>query len=151
MFIVESGLSERPHRSRTWSPRGQAPVLQYHFNRKTLSAVAGVTRRNFYLQLYPGSIRSPRVVEFLTHLMRHLPCNLLSIWDRSPSHRSHLAREYVAAQRGRLWIEVLPAYAAELNPVEYVWGYWKTHELPNLCPHTFAQLSYHHRCALRRM
>ncbi len=34
IFIDESGLSERPHRVRTWAPRGQTPVLHYHFNRK---------------------------------------------------------------------------------------------------------------------
>jgi transposase len=31
IFVDESGLSERPHRVRTWAPRGQTPVLQYHF------------------------------------------------------------------------------------------------------------------------
>ena len=151
MFIDESGLSERPHRCRTWSPRGQTPVLQYHFNWKKLSAVAGVTWWNFYFRLYPGSIRSPQVVNFLTHLMRHLPGNLLIIWDGLKSHRSRMVRDYVKAQQGRLWIEFLPAYAPELNPVEYLWGYWKTHELPNLCPKTFDQLSHHARRALRRM
>jgi len=151
VFIDESGLSERPHRCRTWSPRGQTPVLQYHFNWKKLSAVAGVTWWNFYFRLYPGSIRSPQVVNFLTHLMRHLPGNLLIIWDGLKSHRSRMVRDYVKAQQGRLWIEFLPAYAPELNPVEYLWGYWKTHELPNLCPKTFDQLSHHARRALRRM
>jgi len=29
-------LSERPHRVRTWAPRGQTPVLQHHFNWKVL-------------------------------------------------------------------------------------------------------------------
>jgi transposase len=52
---------------------------------------------------------------------------------------------------GRLAIERLPAYAPELNPVEYIWGYWKHHELPNFCPRDFAQLSYQARRALRRM
>ena len=42
-------------------------------------------------------------------------------------------------------------YAPELNPVEYIWGYWKHHELPNFCPHDFSQLSYHARHTLRRM
>jgi len=32
VFIDESGLGERPHRCRIWAPRGQTPVLQYHFN-----------------------------------------------------------------------------------------------------------------------
>ena len=41
-----------------------------------LSAMAGVTWWNFYFRLYPGSIRSPQVVEFLGHLRRHLPGEL---------------------------------------------------------------------------
>ena len=68
VFIDESGLSERPHRCRTWAPRGQTPVLQYHFNWKTLSAMAGVTWWNFYFRLFPGAIRSPQIIEFLSHL-----------------------------------------------------------------------------------
>src|SRR5437870_7664764 len=32
-----------------------------------------------------------------------------------------------------------------------VWGYWKHHELPNLCPKSFGELSHHARAALRRM
>jgi hypothetical protein len=35
----------------------------------------------------------------------------------------------------------LPAYVPELNPVEYIWSYWKRHELANFCPRDFAQLS----------
>jgi transposase len=50
-----------------------------------------------------------------------------------------------------LWLEYLPGYAPELNPVEYLWSHWKQHELPNFCPTTFGQLSYHARRALRRM
>lgn len=43
------------------------------------------------------------------------------------------------AQDERLVLEYLPAYAPELNPVEYIWGYWKRHELPNFCPRDFGQ------------
>jgi hypothetical protein len=83
VFIDESGLSERPHRCRTWAPRGQTPVLQYHFNWKTLSAMAGVTWWNFYFRLFPGSIRSPQVVEFLSHLLRHIPGKVLPLRPES--------------------------------------------------------------------
>lgn len=37
---------------------------------KHLSAIAGVTWRNFYYCLFPGSIRSAEVMEFLKHLLR---------------------------------------------------------------------------------
>lgn len=151
VFIDESGLSERPHRCRTWAPKGQTPVLQYHFNWKTLSAMAGVTWWNFYFRLFPGTIRSPQVIEFLAHLMRHIPGKLLIIWDGLTGHRSRLTWEFIRQQQGRLWVEFLPGYAPELNPVEYLWSHWKQHELPNLCPQNFGQLSHHARNALRRM
>jgi len=151
VFIDESGLSQRPHRCRTWSPKGQTPVLQYSFNWKKLSAISGITWWNFYFELHPGSIRSPQVVEFLSHLKRHINKKFLVIWDRSKPHRSRLVKDFVAKQTGAIRIEYLPAYAPELNPVEYIWGYWKHHELANFCPKTFTELSYHAIRALKRM
>ena len=102
VFIDESGLSERPHRCRTWAPRGQTPVLQYHFNWKTLSAIAGVTWWNFYFRLFPGAIRSPQIIEFLAHLSRHIPGKLLIVWDGLPGHRSQPCGIRTAAARTSL-------------------------------------------------
>ena len=48
-------------------------MLQYHFNWKTLSAMAGVTWWNFYFRLFPGAIRSPQIILFLSHLLRPYP------------------------------------------------------------------------------
>jgi transposase len=126
-------------------------VLQYHFNWKVLSAAAGLTWRSFYFRLYPGTIRGPQVVDFLTHLLRHLRGKLLLIWDGLPQHRSELVQAFIAAQGGRLLTEYLPSYAPELNPVEYLWGYWKHHALPNFCPDDLTELGYFGRLALRRM
>ena len=73
------------------------------------------------------------------------------IWDGLPVHRSRLVREFVVGQHGTIALEFLPAYAPELNPVEYIWGHCKQHELPNLCPKNFAQLGWAARQALGRM
>src|SRR5215469_7078956 len=81
VFVDESGLSERPHRVRTWAPRGQTPLLQYHFNWKVLSVAAGITWWNFYFRLYRRTIRGAEVTDFLGHLLRHLPGKLLVGWD----------------------------------------------------------------------
>ena len=113
--------------------------------------MAGVTWWNFYFRLFSGSIKGPQVVQFLRHLLHHLPGKLVVLWDRLPAHRSAVVKDFVAEQRGRLALEFLPAYAPELNPVEYLWGHWKQHELPNLCPKTYWELSYAARRALRRM
>jgi transposase len=45
---------------------------------------------------------------------------LLIIWDGLRQHRSRLVKHIVDAQRGRIHLEYLPAYAPELNPVEYL-------------------------------
>jgi hypothetical protein len=47
-------------------------VLEFNCNWKTLSAVAGLTVRNFYSRLYPGSVKSSQVVEFLQALVRQI-------------------------------------------------------------------------------
>lgn len=110
-----------------------------------------MTLWQFYFRLYPGSIKSPEIVDFLGRLQRAVPGKLLIIWDGLRQHRSHLVKEFVARQGGALHLEYLPAYAPELNPVEYIWGYWKKHELPNFCAKDFSHLTTVARRALRRM
>jgi transposase len=151
VFVDESGLSERPYRVRTWAPKGETPVLQYHFHWNNLSAIAGITFWNFYFHLFAGAIGSREVVIFLSHLLRHIRRKLLVIWDSPNIHKGRLIWEFLARKHPRIQLEFLPGYAPELNPVEYIWGHWKKHELPNLCPKDFAQLGYHARSALRRM
>jgi transposase len=113
--------------------------------------MAGVTWWNFYFRLFPGTIRSPQVIGFLRHLLCHIPGKLLIVWDGLTGHRGRLTWEFIRQQRGRLWVEFLPGYAPDLNPVEYLWSHWKQHELPNFCPQNFGQLSHYARKALCRM
>ncbi len=151
VFIDESGLSQKPHRCRTWAPRGQTPVLQFNFNWEKLSVSAGLTLRNFYFRLYPGAIGKEQVTDFLKALVRHIDRPLLIVWDRLPAHRSRLVQEFIELSEGHIATEYLPPYAPELNPVEYIWAYWKQHELPNVCPKDYGELNERARKALRRM
>jgi len=149
--VDERGLTQRPHRCRTGGPRGQTPILEYNFNWKSLSAMAGLTTWNFYFRLYAGSVKSPQVVDFLKALARHVRQPMTLIWDRLAAHRSRLVREHLESLQGQIHVEYLPAYAPELNPVEYIWAHWKQHELPNVCPRDYWQLSQAARRTLRRM
>jgi transposase len=151
VFIDESGLSTRPTRVRTWAPRGQTPVLHETFNWKSLSLIGGLALWRFYFQIHAGSIKSPQVVEFLRHLKRHVRGKMLILWDGAPIHRSALVKNYVASTKGRIVIQRLPAYAPELNPVEYMWGHLKTHEIANLIATKAWELSAEATAALRRM
>lgn len=151
VFVDESGLSQRPTRIRTWAPVGKTPQLEFNFNWKTLSAMAGVSLYQFYFKLIDGAVKAPHVIAFLRQLQGRIGRPMLVVWDGLGAHKSLLVREYVAETKGQVALAYLPAYAPELNPVEYLWGHWKHHEIPNLCAETLALLGHHARRALRRM
>jgi hypothetical protein len=136
VFVDESGFCERPSRVRSWAPKGKTPIIQYHFNWKQLSVIAGLSRCDVYFRLYPGTIDRYRVVQFLTALVRTVRHKLLIIWDGLPAHRSRVVAEYVDSLQGRIQLERLPAYAPELNPVEYIWAWMKKHALASFRPDT---------------
>lgn len=110
-----------------------------------------MTLWRFYFQLIPGSIRSEQVIRFLMQLLQHISEDMIIVWDQLRCHRSKKVKEFIAGLDGRIDLEYLPAYAPELNPVEYLWGYWKKQELANLCPKDLSQLSYVARRSLRKL
>ena len=110
-----------------------------------------MTLWNFYFQIFEKTIAKEQVVEFLSYLVQQLPYPLLIVWDRLPAHRSRLVAEFVEFLEGQIVLEYLPAYAPELNPVEYLWGHWKHHQLPNVCPKDLWQLNEGARRTLRRL
>jgi transposase len=116
-----------------------------------MSAIAGLSFFNFYFQLLEGAVTSQQVIDFLGRLGRYLRRRLLIVWDGLSAHKSKVTRDSIASQEGRIAVEYLPGYAPELNPVEYIWSYWKQHELPNVCPKDMWELDAHSRAALRRM
>jgi transposase len=150
VFVDESGLSERPNVVRTWAPRGQTPQLEFSHAWGKLSVIAGITRWQFYFRLYRGTIKALQAVDFLRHLRRQLPGKLLIIWDGLAVHRSRLVGHYVNRTHGQIALAHLPAYAPELNPVEYIWGHLKRHRLANFCARDLAHLSRQARRELRR-
>ena len=96
-------------------------------------------------------VRALRLIDFLKALARHIRRPLLVVWDRLPAHRSRLVREFIAYSEGYIETEYLPASAPELNPVESIWGYWKQHEFPNVCPKDYWDLDARARKTPRRM
>ena len=151
VFVDESGLSQKPAAKNTWAPEGETPVLKLNFNWKKLSVIGAITIKTLYFQLHEESIKAAQVIEFLSHLQRHIKGRLLVVWDNLPAHRSKIVAEYLAGTKGRVWVERLPGYAPELNPIEYLWGYAKGNDLANFAPKDLWELSEKAKKALRRV
>lgn len=68
-------------------------------------------------------------------------------------HKSRMVRDYLESTDGDIQMDFLPPYCPELNPVEYLFGHLKPHELGNFCPKDFAELTDYARrrlCSMQR-
>lgn len=152
-FLDESGLMMAPLVRRTWAPCGVTPILQQRTrSREKVSAIGVVTispgrrRLGLYVGFYPNTnVNGPVLIQFLKDLRRHVRGPLILIWDRLKVHRGRAMTTHLE-RCPRIRTELLPAYAPELNPVEYVWSHLKGNPLVNWAPTDALDLT---RVALR--
>jgi len=118
-----------------------------------LAAIGGLTLNGrLLLHVQAHAFTGPDVVRFLKHLLRHIPGQLLVIWDGAPIHRCQVVKDFLtdgAAQR--LPLEPLPSYAPDVNPDEGIWRYLKRVELRNRCCHDLSELTREFRRATARL
>jgi transposase len=121
---------------KTWSPRGQTPLLRHQtWPRHKLSVISGISisptrhRLGLYFAVHETNIARTQVLAFLRQILRHLRGPVILLWDNSKTHQGQLVADLMA-RHPRLQIERFPAYAPELNPDEGVWNHAKR-ELAN--------------------
>lgn len=155
-FLDESGFLLVPTISRTWAPKGQTPILSTAGNWTKVSAISVLTvsperkRLGLYCRFHPNkNIRAQQVVQFLQHLLRHLRGHVVLLWDRGLPHRAKVVARFLKAHP-RLHVHLLPPYAPELNPDEFVWNHMKR-SLANSIPKDIHELHRQLYKPLRRL
>ena len=152
MFVDEAGLYLLPGLVRTYSPAGLTPVVYEWQTRDHLSVMAGLTRRGrLSVRVRADSLGGGDSAAFLGRLARR--GRWLVVWDGSPIHRCAPVRELLASRPlgRRLWLERLPGYAPELNPVEGLWQQLKHVELRNVACLDLDHLRQELRAAICRV
>jgi len=145
VFLDESGYLLQPLRRRVWAPVGETPLQHAWGRHDRLTALAALTqapwaeRFGLYYSLLDHNACSADIVTFLQHIHSHLRRPLILVCDRLPAHRSAIRR---LGKAGAAWLhaELLPGYAPELDPVEYVWNQSKYGELANYIPEDILQM-----------
>lgn len=132
---------------RSWAPRGHTPLLRqrgrHRINVSVIAALVVTPHRRVHARfglLVGASFDGAHVLAFLQQLGRAVRTPIELVWDRLNAHRSHLVRAWLACHAHRIRATLLPPYAPELNPVELIWGYAKTHCLANFAPHELDEL-----------
>ena len=160
VFMDESGFLLAPTVCRTFSPRGQPPVIKIsdpHGRISVIGAISISLRRkhlNFFHQLLRdnANFRADSVVQFVSAVSRRLSGPITFVCDACPIHCTKSMRAFLD-QHKSVEIEEFPPYAPELNPVDKAWGYLKHGRLANYAPTTLTALRKSLNsefCALKR-
>jgi transposase len=153
VWVDESGFYLLPGAVRTYAPRGHTPILRLPLSHDHLAVISGITSAGrLLMQVQEHPYKSPDIVRFLQHLLRHLPGKLLVLWDGAPIHRGQPVKDFLAqGATRRLQLERLPGYAPDLNPDEGIWTYLKHVELGNVCCQSLSHLRRQLRLATARL
>jgi DDE superfamily endonuclease len=148
VFFDESGISLIPPVRRTWSPRGRTPILRHRmaWKRASMAAALGYhadgTKARLCFHLQADSYDTDSLIGVLEQLAGfYRGQQVVLLWDGLSAHWSHKMRAHLAKQRGWLTVERLPAYAPELNPVEFLWANLKGGPLANCAGDTIAEVA----------
>ena len=94
---------------------------------------SGATRRCCQAGAAKHYLDAAAVAACLRTLLRHLRGRVIVVWDGGSNHKGPLIRA-VCQDFPRLHLERLPAYAPDLNPVEFIWSYLKYGRMANFIP-----------------
>jgi len=127
-FADEAGVRSDYHSGTTWGKRGQTPIVSStgaRFGINLISAVSAQGELRFMIA--KGRVTATVFIDFLKRLLVNATDPVFVIADGHPTHRAKLVERFVATQRGRLALYILPPYSPELTPDEYVWNDLKNH------------------------
>jgi len=136
---------------KTWAPEGQTPVMYSWDRHDRLSVIAGLTlsararRVGLYFAIHEKNVTAEEVETFVRQVQRSVGRKLIVVMDRWAVHRKAAKSLFGDT---RFWIEWLPPYAPDLNPVEHVWNHTKYGDLANYLPADLLDLEIEFRMSV---
>ena len=125
-FADEAGVRSDFHSGTTWAPIGETPVVQATGARFSVNMISALSPRgDFRFMVVEGTVTAAVFIQFMKRLMTGTKKKIYLIVDGHPTHRSKLAKQFVADSRGKIELVYLPPYSPELNPDELAWNVLK--------------------------
>jgi transposase len=125
LFVDEVSFAQWGSLARTWAPCGHQPVVKTCGKRKGLKmfgAIEFFSGRFHYLEC-PAKFNAATYQMFLEQILRAYPGPIFLIEDGAPYHRQATLNQFKEQMRtaGRLFVERLPTYSPDKNPIEKLW------------------------------
>lgn len=121
-WLDEAAIRSDDPLQRSWGRKGHTPVVATSGQRQGISAISALTNRGaFWYHVYRGRLSADKFIECLRDLLASQRGKLIVIMDGHPVHKAKKVRRWIDARSERLEVELLPGYAPDLNPDEFVW------------------------------
>lgn len=125
LFGDEVSFAQWGSLARTWAPRGHQPTVKTCGKRKGLKmfgAIEFFSGRFHYLEC-ADKFNADTYRLFLEQLLKTYQGPVFLVEDGAPYHRSAVIMQFKEKMRvlGRLFVERLPTYSPDKNPIEKLW------------------------------
>lgn len=130
MFQDECAVRLLPMISKTYAPLGNTPKIVCDAKNRDYVSISGAisAKGHFYFEVrQKEGFKQKGLTRFLDNLKKTVRKPILLIWDNASTHKSKIVKEYLEKQPDskNIYLDNIPPYCPELNPIEQVWGILK--------------------------
>jgi transposase len=115
----EMGVRSDDQVGRTYGKVGNTPVIKVSGQRFTCQMISTVSNRGtLRFMIFDGKFNADVCISFLKRLIKGMTRKIFLILDGHPVHKSKKVKSWIAANKTKISLFLLPAYSPELNPDE---------------------------------
>lgn len=117
----ETGIRSDTQHGRSYSPKGQTPVIRLSAKRTSLNMISAISNQGtLRFMTYDGTLNAKVLKEFLLRLIRSSAKKVFLILDNLRVHHAKVVMTWLEKYKEKIEIFFLPSYSPELNPDEYL-------------------------------
>jgi len=110
------------HAGRTWSKKGETPIVLSTGKRYGMSMISAITSRGHlrFMIKKDGGVNADAFIEFIKRLLVGAKRKIFLIVDGGPAHRAKKTKAFVESLHGKLRLFLLPPYSPDRNPLALI-------------------------------
>ena len=117
----ETGLANNCQHGRSYSLRGQTPVLRLPAKKERINLISTVSNQGLArFMIYEGTMNSDTLIKFMSRLIKDAGRKIYLILDNLRVHHSKPVKKWMKKHVDQIELFFLPSYSPELNPDEYL-------------------------------